>query len=581
MIYEIAFEKIHRRNILRSEDKLNEIIEIARKRKVELYHSFYLYDNEVLKHFDIYKTIATFRGTVKLNHLIFDIDIMRDTNLGVLLRARDFVTMLQEEWNLYPDEIDIWFSGRGYHIEIPEYFDFGIGEHVVNDVKNTIKEYFPQVDNSLYDYNHLIRAPYSLNEKTNLFKVPISHEELFTLNPEDIHAIAKNNDIRNITKTEVYDFDTRKKELNWHSKIVHNKVIRQTTEKKEPTAIVTCMQNLWNRGQITGQRHIELLRLASTFRRQGVPKEAIHLLLKNWAYTMDEKEVNRIVDQVFMKGYVYGCNDHIMASNCSPKCIFYKNKNYTIDVNNTKELEDELFERLISNNITHLDLARFFKLHNPYKIYEGEVVIMIADTKLGKSTLLQNIAVAYPEYSWLYLSLENGKLMDLQRMIQISNNLTEEELLQKYKEGEYELTDYIQHINLSDDAMNLDDLRKIIVQTGAKVVVIDTLDQLSLRGETYTMQTEAAAKELKNLAKQLKIIIFAIHHISKQGANGQLGIHAGKGSSSLEQKADKLIGMIGNQNEEIRRVFSLLARNAVPFDIVMKFDKKTFRFSTT
>lgn len=581
MIYELAYERVSNRNLLIEEELIDQAIEKARLNKKELYHSFYLYDEEVKQHFNNYKTIASFRGIVKLKHLIFDIDKQKDTDDFVLLRTRDFVKTLQDEWGLYEEEISVWFSGRGYHIEIPEYFDFGIGEHVVGDVKHTINEYFPNVDSSLYDYNHLIRAPYSLNAKSNLYKIPLTHKELFQLSYEQIHDLARTNDIR---KLDIYDseidYEQRKEELKWHSKIVHDKVMRQAIiDKNEPTAIVTCMQNLWNRGAIEGKRHIELLRLTSAFRRQGVPKDAIVMLLLHWANTMSEYETKRVVDQVFKKGYVYGCDDHVMSANCDPKCIFYKNKNYTVSVNNTNELESELVERMINNNLVNIDLARFFQLHKSYKVYEGEVVILIAETKLGKSTLFQNIAVSYPELSWLYLALENGKLLDIQRLVQLSNDLSEEQLIDKYKRGETGLTNYIQHIQLVDDAMGIEDIRKVVIQTNAKIVVIDTLDQLTLKGDGYTAQTELAAKELKNLAKQLKIIIFAIHHVSKQSSkDGDLNAHSGKGSSSLEQKADKLLGMTGHQDDSMRRVFSILARNATPFDVTMHFNKQTFRF---
>lgn len=579
MLYELAFERVSNRNMLIDESKLQAAIDKASSLKKELYHSFYLYDEEVTSHFKIYKTIASFRGICKLKHLIFDIDKQKNTDEFTLTCARAFVDMLKNDWSLYEDEVHIWFSGRGYHIEIPEYFDFGVGEHVVGDVKNTITEYFPQVDPTLYDFNHIIRAPYSFNSKSNLFKIPLTHEELYTLTHAEIHKLAESNEFRFNYEFSLEDYEERKNVLNWHEKIIHNKVVRQAlANKNEPTAIVTCMQKLWEKGATVGTRHIELLRLVSAFRRQGVPKGMIVIACLHWAGSMEAYEVKRVVEQVFDKGYVYGCNDNVMSKYCDNKCIYYKHKNYTVSVFTANDLESELAERFINDKLCNINLKRFFKLDKDYKIYEDEVVMFIADTKLGKSTLIGNIAVAYPEYKWLCLSLENGKLMDLARLIQISTGKTEYELEQFYKEGNTGLTDYIQHIKLADDAMTLEDVRKLIVQHESKIVVIDTLDQLNLKGDGYTGQTEYAAKELKSLAKALHVIIIAIHHISKAGSMEELTVHSSKGSSSVEQKADKMLGMTGNQNDTKRRVKSLLARNATPFDVVMNFDKNTFRF---
>lgn len=577
MLYEMAYKTINNRNIIIREESLNKAITKARENHTELYHSFYLYEDNLKEYIEKNKRISGYNGNVKLKHLIFDIDKKDDTDEFVLMRARLFVQHLLDEWNLYQEEIQTWFSGRGYHIEIPEYFNFGIG-NITADVKNTITEHFPEVDPSLYDSKHLIRAPYSLNSKSNLYKIPLTLVEFFNLKVADIHKLAQSNDIRNIEIPDNSDLSERIETLGWHNKIIKNKVSRKTENKIESTAIVTCMQKLYDRGSMVGRRHTDMLRLTSAFRRSGVPKSGIKEMLYSFAYSMEKKETDKIVDTSFDKGYVYSCEDTVFAEFCDPKCIFYKGKNYSIKIEQAKDLENELIDYLLDENKVCIDLKRYMKLPEPYKIYLGELVVVIADTKMGKSTFMANIAVNYPEFSWLYITLENGRKLDLRRLIQISNGITEEQVIEYYSKGETNLTSYINHIQLTDTTMTLDTLRKVILERNCKIVVVDVLDQLILSENKKGDKIEEAAIELREMCKRLNVIIFVVHHITKASATAPLTAHSSKGSSSLEQKADKVIGIEGNQNADTRRIRSIVARDTNPFDVQCDFEKSTSRF---
>lgn len=581
---EIAQGGVKHRGIIIQEDQLTDKIEENRISKDELYYTIWTFDNSLKEHFKHYQTIRSFRGKASLNYIIFDIDKGDDTDEFVLRRAQEFARRLQQDWDVRPEELRIYYSGRGYHFYMPNYFKFEESETIRQEVKNTVQEHFPEVDLAVYGATSLIRAPYSLNKKTDRFKIPLSASELFNLKAEEIIHLSESNELRDVDEMEEMERD-------FSSFVVKAKVEREAIQyRDEPTKIVTCMQHLYNRGATNGTRHIEGMRLISAWRRQGVPKSAIVDLMCHWAPSMEKYELERMVNDIFDKGYRYGCSDHIMSKFCDNKCIFYTHKNYTVDITQPDELEALLIDHAVNMPFKkYIDLDVVFKLDNPYRIYEGEFVVIAGETKIGKSCLAQNIVVNTPHMRWLVMPLENGRVLDGRRYLQIAYGWGKEETydnLTKFGKG---LIQKINHVKMSDSAIALTDLHKLINDSEADAVLIDTIDQIRVIDKNgkettdYTAKTDALAIGLTDIKRVSNKIIIVVHHISKRGGEDEDGrrkaltIHSLKGASAIEQKADKVISIEGNRDDEERVIRSLGARDESPFKKNVRFNKETFR----
>jgi RecA-family ATPase len=226
-----------------------------------------------------------------------------------------------------------------------------------------------------------------------------------------------------------------------------------------------------------------------------------------------------------------------------------------------------------------------FNLDSSYKVYDGELVVFFGDTKLGKSMILQNIIVAYPNYKFLLLSLENGKILDSRRMLQIAHGLSKEAVMEYYQDGKKGLAEAISHVKFIDTSVHINELGKIVAQSECDIVCIDTVDQLGTdtHQDNYTGRTEELTMKLRELTRNTKKTVIVIHHISKHSSENEKGqskpltIHSGKGSSALEQKADKVIGIEGEREGIIRTIRSLGARDEMEFITQLKFNKVTFK----
>lgn len=588
--YEYAIGNVSNRKNIIPEDGLIGLINSARKTNSELYFSMFQYDEEILEHMKIKKTVHSYRGKYYIKEICFDIDKSVNSDIFTKNRAVEFIKDLIDDWKIPLPFIKIWFSGRGYHIITPNFFGFQSSESLPAEMKSTISEYFPEVDMSLYEGTRLFRVGWTVNKKTNLYKTQLSYEELVRLEPKDIFELASSGKVR---KVEEDDCDCYGEEdiPKYPDKIRKEMVKRHVdnTVANESTRIITCVQSLYTKGSSNGSRHITILRMASAWRRAGLPKDAIVKVLQDWAHTLEPAEVKRLVEDVYIKGYVYGCNDSIMSKHCDPKCIYYQHKNYTHEVQDVTTMAKN-YKNFLS--LSHIcNLQDVYGLNNSFPLVAQDFVVVWADTGMGKTAFIQNLCVEIP-VPILYLTLEFSAELLFRRFIQIANNATKDYVNDVFSnefniETQKKLIKPIEHIRVLDTSPNIKEMSKLIGQFNPKIVVIDTVGDIVVSGKNGTNEKmEIIGEDIKKLAQGTNTCIIGIHHISKnssldeKGKSKALTLHSGKGSSAIEQKADKVIGIEQDiTNPSGRIVKALKARDDEKFIKHFIFDaNNTFRY---
>lgn len=574
MLYyaEIAIKDVRRRGKIVPVKALSSFLG-----KGAVYRSYYYYDEDIIPYVEKTKSVSGYKGNYYLPFLEFDIDIQEKSFEEVYNVTMDFILNLEDKWKVNYENIAIYFSGRGFHVRCPDFFGFTPSNDLPNLVRATIQTYFKEVDTAPTISTGLIRLPNSINAKSNLYKIGWDYNKFVKLEKEEIleqaHTMKEEPKV-DLTSTPIFK-----------NKIVKTlpKTEAKYNEKEELTGIVTCMQKLYKDKPVEGGRHEKMLRMGSAFRRAGIPREGVMHLLKKWAYNMPEDEVETLVNTIFSKGYTrYRCQDKIMSQYCDSKCIFYKNKNYTPDVIDASTMEHRYMEYLATNpKEKALNLKEIFNLDNDYFIYPGELVIVWGDTGIGKSTFVYNLGVKCKKNT-----LINSTEMDYKeihpRLVQMAHGLTESQLASLYKDG-VSLASEIGHISFTETIFTVDNLKKSIIEYQPEIVIVDTMEDLYVENY-YKDPLDTIAKELKQMAIELKVIVIAIHHISKHAAIDEMGkskaltVHSGKGASAVEQKADKVIGIEGDRDNPYRTVRTLKSRNQSPFNATFLYDWEKWRF---
>ena len=553
----------------------------------ELYRSYYTFDDELRKYVSNNTSVKNFTGKSYINKIILDVD-KGTRNCEEL---RNYVIQCIEKViniGIKKEHINVWYSGSGYHLELLNVFGFKPSNKLDEQVKFTLTKHFDFAD-SIYDKTRIIRSNWSYNLKTKLHKIWIPIDELHKLSADDIKRAAKSkNEYQQLFFEPKEWFETYNQKLDikpyLDELIIDSPEIQKpkTIERTgETTSIVTCMQHVYNEGPIEGNRNMKMMRMASTYKRAGIPYIACLAAMQNWnAGDLGENEVIRSVTQVYEGNYQYGCSDYIMSEYCDPKCIYYKRKNYTLDIKGIDELENA-FKTYMLNDFSKqaINLGNIWSGDN-FTFKPGELIVVSGDTGMGKSAFVQNI-ITKAKRDTLFLSLEMAEALTFRRFVQIAAHKSKEWVNNTFTSNpNASFKELLGHIKIMTVAPEIESIKKVVGQHAPTVLVIDTTDEIQVDYVKSEYEKQNIIIDgLKNIAQRNNTIVIAVHHVNKASAvGGQLGIHSLKGSSNIVQKADKVLMLKGARDDAYRTIKSEKSRDESSYELITKFVPETFTF---
>ncbi len=555
LYHEIAIGSPRNRGLLIPKEQLIDIL-LSDGKKQAIYKSLYLYDEEGKNYHKIKRTFKDFLGKRYINNVLIDIDKGQNTDDYTLNKTKSVLFEL-EELGVQKRSYQIYYSGTGYHIEISnEVFNFPQGtSDLPFIVKETMNNLFGDVDLSVYNRTSIYRCENTLNQKSNLYKIPLTTTQLSKYKAEEIKDKARNQVKLN-------------REPIWGDGELENKVIKEVPKVRvlqsnaEPTNIVPCVQKMYKLGPEEGSRNNTLMRIASHFFRHGIPSEAAKAALLHWnSGQLEDAVIIKKVEDTYSGGYKYGCKDVLMEKHCQPNCIHYKRKDYLVDVKSSDELQTELASRLetdFSGRV--IDLAKLFGVEDKdATIYPGELVTIFGSTGANKTALAQNIVLGYnaeddeikkeAQVPTLFLSLELSGFVMHRRNLQIVSGTSKDEVVKNYQQLYEYHKEELSHIIMQSISPTIQQIQDKIKQLQPKCVVIDYIDLVDVpynkRGEYEKLNY--ISHSLSNIAVNEDIIIIQISQVSRDYSRNQImDLYAAKGSGAIENASRKVIGITGS-----------------------------------
>lgn len=582
---EIATGHVSNRGHVTTVDNIHSYIS-NKNQKTETYHSWFAFDGDLKRHIRETGSIANFDGVYYIHSIILDFDIKELTNQQLYEAVHWMVNEdMINDLLIKPEHIRIWYSGTGFHIELPNLFGFEPSTELPHIVKATLSALFPDCD-TIYDGARLIRAGHSYNEKNDNFKVPFTVESFNKASMDEIILISKQltDELSLFDNIAFYDVEPYLEKYIVQPELSENKTIVRKRFKIDPSRNVTCMQTLISKPPPVGQRNHSMMRVASWLRRCGVPQLAVQGMLTQW--TGLDKEAISTANQVFTEEYEYGCEDPIMTEYCSSRCLHFRHKDYNMKIKNVEDMALDYAEFVKQDFTEHgMNLRDAYSMEDDYWILPGELVIVSGNTGLGKSTFVMNLVTKFPKLKTLFMSLENNWHLTYRRFVQMTHGLTKEQAIEEYRRQEHPPMHYeeaFKHISIVCESPELSTMMKTIAMSSVKVVVVDPTDMINVRGtrDDYSAMT-AIIRGLKNFAEAQQIIIIAVHHVNKEAlVNNRTDIGSLKGTSDVSQKADKVITINGDRDNVRRVVQANKSRDEDNrlMKIMFEFRKKTMQF---
>ena len=551
-----------------------------------LYRSVYLYNEDAKKFADSKGTLKGYHGERGIDNILIDIDRQDNSNEYTLKKLREILTHLNV-LEVLDESIQCYFSGTGYHIVITnKVFNFQPSGSLPYQVKQTMSNLFESIDVSIYMRSGIYRVAHTKNQKTNLYKIPITLQEAKSFTTEEIQELAK--DARFEYPYSLLDGDG---ELEGYISLEEPK-IAEFGKVSEPTKVVPCVQTMLRNGPCEGPRHNTLLRIASYLKRNGIPSEYAKVALLHWNQnTLNEQSIIEKTESVYNGNYTYGCHDVLMKKFCQTKCIYFKNKNYHIHVKDSDTLQKEFEERLTTNfKGRTIPLAKMFGLDEyDTQIYPGELVTIFGPTGSNKTTLAQNLALGVDfnndriNKEWqiptLFLSLELSAWYMHRRHLQIVSGLSKEEVNDDYKYVYNQHADELRHLHIQTISPTLNSIQDKIKELNPYLVVVDYIDLVEtprdIKGEYE--QIKFISHSLSNMAVNLDVIIIQISQVSRDySRNEVLDLYAGKGSGAIENASRKVIGLNGQANTNVKHIHMYKNTDGELFDVEVEW-RESFR----
>jgi len=560
--------------------------------KEPLYRSLYLYDDAGKNQVDNAGSVGDFYGTRWLDKVLIDIDKGDNSNEETLRQALTCVYLLEDKGVLPHKSIQPYFSGTGYHLILPNsVFNFEPSPELPYIVRKTMASLLPGIDDMVYIRTAIYRLAHTVNLKTNLYKIPLTIKELQSMKAEEIMELAK----------------TPRLEFAYHSLIgegeLEEEIIKETSKVTElrpvteNTKVTPCVQRMLQIGPQKGSRNNIVMRIASHFRRHGVPSEFAKVALQHWNNNnLEDGVLMNKIEQTYNKGYQYSCQDKYMKEYCQTRCIFFKRKDYLIDVLSMDSLQDEFHNRMTTNfSGKTVDLSKMLGLPSGIDstIYPGELVTIFGPTGSNKTTLAQNLALGVDfvndrivkewQIPTLFISLELSAWYMHRRHMQIVSGCSKDEVNLEYETIFDKHKDELGHVSIQTISPTIEQIKDKIRELSPAMVIVDYIDLVEtpphVKGEYE--QIKHISHSLSNMAVNFDVIIIQISQVSRDySRNDILDLYAGKGSGAIENASRKVLGLNGQANSTIKNISMYKNTDGELFDTQVEW-RPSFRLRRT
>lgn len=273
------------------------------------------------------------------------LDIDSTDNLPVAREsAIALCEMIMDRIKVSEDQIEIFFSGyKGFHIIVPcEIFNAFYSPNILPMYKRMAEKAecngVQFIDKTIYTNKRIFRLVNSINSKNNLYKIPLTFEELRDIDITGIIELAKSPR----PEDSFVNLKPCQQATQWYQeaiKCMESKTVqplsskRLNTQFKKGWRIPPCIKNMEKSVLPDGIRHDTYLLLARYYGYLNMhydeAKERLEII-DNRNPVKDPDSIDRAIQFGLAHSGFAGCDNHALKKYCENKNCFYaqlKNNN--------------------------------------------------------------------------------------------------------------------------------------------------------------------------------------------------------------------------------------------------------------
>lgn len=569
--HEVAIGSHANRGVFYKKSELPKLIKNEGGRE-PVHLSVYQYPAKDIEYLRDKRSVSEFNGLRRIEWVPIDIDIKKNSEAWVWNKTTKIVEKLLD-MGASDANLRLFYSGTGFHIMVHAE-SFGFKKHellpaiVKMTMKNIAKEMNLDFDIAIYAKAGMLRAPYSVNQKTGFYKVPLKLAELYNgMEYIKMKSTERHMDFK-------YGNEYGEGELaRFLAEDIKESIILSPTAYDPMGQLPYCIHQIIEEGPQEGERHEKLLRLLSDCKRR-MSLKAASWVIRGWNNnSLSDAELERMIHNVYRNPYQYGCKDAVLAKRCSKKCKYYRHKNYANECISMEEAQQDL--NAYADSIKASGVIRIGEMYGRDKkviITPGELFTIQGGTGSNKTTLMWDIILgydaindvmgAYPTMPTLVLSLENTTANTSLMALCKTSGIEKDDILEMTNEDRDTLgaemkARYFDHVAIRTVAPTMEEIERIIDELQPRLVFVDYIDLVDpagLAGNDYSA-IKTAMHGLSNLATNKKIMIGVISQINRESENlGKVKLTSGKGSGAIEAASRKVFGLEIDRKSDCRQL---------------------------
>lgn len=237
-----------------------------------------------------------------------------------------------------------------------------------------------------------------------------------------------------------------------------------------------------------------------------------------------------------------------------------------------EQLEQQYIEFLKRSKDRTFELGRWLPALKEIVLYPGDMMIVMADTGVGKSLIFTNLHLSNHHLTSTLFSLELSKNKIFSRTAQTAAGVSRHSLEAAYRLGSKvkwrEDGRLGKFFVCPESRMTLEFMESIIKRseliTGEKpaVVYLDYAQLMQATGKDFGRYSRFSeiAEGLKRMAKALEVVIIVASQVSRDNERGfgEMTLHDAKESGSLENSCGVLLGVSRNPQNKTEACVQVL-----------------------
>jgi replicative DNA helicase len=191
----------------------------------------------------------------------------------------------------------------------------------------------------------------------------------------------------------------------------------------------------------------------------------------------------------------------------------------------------------------------------------GEMVVLLADTGVGKTACAQNLSLAASPLKTALFELELPETLTYPRYLQIHHGISIAEVYHAHREGradDWHADPFLAHVWLdSTSGLSVEEVeRRVMAHNAARpdnpfrVVIVDYFQLLRGRGKDRYERFSNEAEAIKVAAKRTNAVWVVISQVRRpEGDAAEPGLHDAKETGSIENSAGLVLGLWRDSND--------------------------------